>query len=156
MADMNTPWDLASAVLTVIEDGYATAGVLLPDLHLVRPNVPVWNCEQVAVSILGLPTGTADALGPPQQCYAQRTLTLSAHVVRCFPTLDESGQYPNPAEIEPATETIAADLWLLPYVLTVESGALAGCDGVRILDAVIVGPTGGFVGARVDLRVTVE
>ncbi len=151
---------LAGDALAAVEAGYAEAGVALPERRLVSAGQSPWDCELVNVWVQrDYPT----AGGPESALFVSitahpahffRAAVLGVQVVRCYPTVGDMGEPPDPAEETLAAELIHGDVDLLWRSLLAASsaGTFSQRNGVAYEGWVSLGPDGGLAGGVLTLH----
>lgn len=157
-------YDAAALLLSLLASGYSEAGVTLPDRKYVTPGVvPAYDEPQLTVSVLAVRVGIiGTTIGAPiRECGNVRYVSLRAELVRCTPTVKESGAAPSAAELLTSAQEILRDLELVHSLTYASRGTLAGKgdarDGIGLPVAMSsstpLGPDGGLSGVRVDVDV---
>lgn len=125
---------LLTAVLTAVEDHFATVVVDLPDRRYVSHALPAHDCEQVTVYAPRRFPHTGDMSIEQPSPYAvlwQEGLTVEIDIVRCAPNMAEDGSAPPVADLVAAAEVVYqdGDLVFDAIQAAIESGDLPGCNG---------------------------
>lgn len=131
-------------------------GAALPARYYLAPGpLAAWDGEHLAVSCTQVLPGTSDssarAGGLPSRHAGSMQIpraVYEARILRCVPTVDDSGQPPSAAAIQAASEGILADLGLLlagVYRFLGDSPQGVATAG----QADPLGPEGGLSGYRV-------
>jgi hypothetical protein len=148
--------DALAPALRLLDAVVAEFGAAAPDRRYLAPGpLAAWDGEHLAVSCTQVLPGTSDSSGragglPAHQAGAMQLprAVYEARVLRCFPTVDDSGHPPTGAAIQAASETILADLGLL--LAGVYRFLGASPQGVATAgQAEPLGPEGGLAGYRV-------
>lgn len=88
-------YDFAREVLTLIEEAGLSLLVDLPASRYITTGEPVYDCEQVVVTIVSLQTGlpTGGQASTPQtiSCQDPWSLVMDIGIVRCGPQLSRQG-----------------------------------------------------------------
>lgn len=154
---MGDLYDLASDILAAVEDHYLTEGVDLPGRRYVTDGLPAWDCDQVTVRVTrtfgiagDVRVEAASILGPLVLTAAD----VEVQVVRCAPTVDDSGDPPAPEAIADSAEAVLNDADLVRAALleAYKAGDLGGCQGAALLGWTPAGPEGGLVGGATLVR----
>ena len=94
-------YDYAKEVLTHVEESALSLLIDLPSSRYVTTGEPVYDCEQVVVTIVSLQTGLPEGnqSGVPQtvDCSAPWSLVMDVGIVRCGPHLNRQGAIPHTA-----------------------------------------------------------
>lgn len=157
---------LASSVLAVLVDGYASAGDSLPGHQAVVPGLPAWDCAGVYVQVVrvyGTEGNVASEVAQPLEAHpghSLRGMQLDVSILRCVPTVDETaGEVVLPSKVaeESAALRILTDAQRMTNVLVraQAAGELPGCSALVIDQWVSIGPSGGLGGGTLSLRVAV-
>lgn len=160
---------LCKDVLAAVEDGFATAGVMLPDRRYVAngdQQVAI-DCAQVTVAHQttnshGGNVALAQLSGQTRDvALTLRAATVAVQIVRCAPTI--KGVAPNlvlptPAEEETSAMEIYADGQIaLNSILTAQkAGELTSCNGLVFLDLVTIGSQGGYASSKLRIMLGLE
>lgn len=164
MSEHGPAYDTAALLLSQIVQGYTEAGVTLPDRQYVTPGVvPAYDDEQLTVSVLAVRVGILGRVigAPIPECGALRYVSMRAELLRCTPTVGESGDAPPAAALLASAQEILRDLALVHQIVYASRGTLAGggdaVKGVGLPVAMTgttpVGPDAGLAGVRVDVDV---
>jgi hypothetical protein len=145
---------LAGQALTAVETFYGAQGVALPARRLVSAGQSPWDCELVNVWVQrDYPTAGGPELAQfvsvrPHAGNFFRAGVLGVQVVRCYPTVDDSGQPPDPAEETLAAELVHNDADLVWQALLAASNtdAFSQRNGVAYEGWTVLGPDGGLAG----------
>jgi hypothetical protein len=145
---------LAVSALDAVVAHYAAIGVELPKRRLVSAGQSPWDCELVNVWVQrDYPTagGPESALFVSVRAAAAhffRAAVLGVQVVRCYPTVDDMGEPPDPAEETIAAELVHGDVDHLWAALLAASsaGTFSQRNGVAYEGWTALGPDGGLAG----------
>lgn len=124
-----------------------------------------WDCEQFTVSLEGIGTGSSQdspspALPPgvPAGVAGVRYLTLMCSLVRCTPTLDESGNFPSVEAMAEAGALFYRDAGLLSQAVVEWVSQMRHQLGrsalVKAGDVLPAGPEGPFAGLICSVQIT--
>ena len=134
---------------------FDAAGVDLPDRRLITIGTPVHDCEEVVVTFNDLAKGGLNEEASPR-CDSAVTVSLSVHVIRCFPTPPGRGSVPPAAEVLTVNaHEVMIDSWLLMDVVRV-----LGNDPMLMFYEVEASvapgePQGGYLGTVLNLQAAV-
>ena len=161
---------LGQKLLAAVEEHYAQAGAgsALPARRAVMPGEPrgvAWDCEQLAVTLVGVGWGQAlDASSPSPQTGGQSAVMAVRHavyavtLVRCTPNPFEDGSPPDVVELAAAGAQFMRDAGLLSQALVEFASRLRqGLPreaSVQLGAIEPVGPSGGFHGLEASMAVT--
>lgn len=160
-------WDLATAVLTAVEDGYATEGVDLPDRTFVSYGPPLVDCPLLAVHVervYGIEGNVAaEALQPIASAagHTMRAATFVIVLVRCVPVVAEDGladvRIPTSDEEDNAALEILSDAQLVlnSLVAAERAGDLPGCHSIVYESWIPIVAEGGLAGGATRVRIGV-
>lgn len=152
--------DMASDLLAAAEAALdpARTGNAVIDRTFVSHAEPAWDlCEhdQLTVhAVLGRHRQTSR-----QPCQVQPLIEWHVQVVRCVPTVDDSGTAPTADALDVSAETLLVDLWCLLTGLydAARTGGLADdCGQVSFGDCTPLGPSGGIAGWDVVVEVACD
>lgn len=164
---------LAQQIVDAVVDGYDAAGVALPDDQRVRlavpgrayvaDGLPAWDCAELAVAVDRVYGHTGDvsientATIPGGLDLWPRGALFAVWLVRCAPTMTESGAAPSPERQEGSAETVYRDAVLVwsSIVAAVKDDRIGGIQrrGLAFQNWQGAGPSGGFVGGVTRFRV---
>lgn len=164
MSDHGPVYDAAALLLSLLVTGYSESAVELPDRQYVTPGiVPAYDDPQLTVSVLAVRVGViGSTIGAPiRECGNVRYVSLRAELIRCTPTVKESGAAPTAAELLTSAQEILRDLELVHSIVYGSRTTLAGKGDahlgtglpVAMSGSTPVGPDGGLSGVRVDVDV---
>lgn len=159
--------ELAYAALSAIEAYYAADGTDLPARRLVAPGSAAalpFDCELLAVNVERTFGHEGNIAGETIQPilahvgFALRGASLSITLIRCCPTVEGAGVYSPPRIPTAPAEQAAAfelleDAMLLTSALTARGAMPTYCNGVALENWRPIGPTGGFGGGLLTVRV---
>lgn len=145
---------LPAQALAAIEDGYTAAGVTLPDRRLVSAGQSPWDCELVNVWVQrDYPTAGGPEFATLLSIAAHpghffRAAVLGVQVVRCYPTMSDAGDPPDPTEETLAADLVHGDVDLVWQSLLAASaaGRFSQRNGVAYEGWTALGPDGGLAG----------
>lgn len=150
------PYVLAGDVLDALVSHFASEGVDLPSRRYRTIGVPATDCEQVVVSVPSLFSGLPGSsnLGPLRPGVTN-AVELALYVIRCVPKLDDSGNPPDPGELETSAEELLTDAATLRDAVFAadKAGVFGNCNDVVLAECTAIGPEGGYAGWRQTLRV---
>lgn len=166
MSEHGPAYDAAALLLSLIVQGYSESGVELPPRQYVTPGiVPAYDEPQLTVSVLAVRVGViGTTVGAPiRECGNVRYVSLRAELIRCTPTVKESGAAPGASELLVSAQEVLRDLALVHSIVYSSRGTLAGggdaVKGVGLPVAMSgstpLGPDGGLSGVRVDIDVPI-
>lgn len=154
---MSDPYQLAAAVLAAAVAAETAASLTPPDERFVICGELAWDgVEMLAVQIGGVRTGL------PQQPGLQRaevgvgfTCDMTVHLVRCFPSLTDSGDAPASTAMNDASRDVATEAWTVYDALFGQASSNELADGATVVvgQLVFVGAEGGFVDATIPVAV---
>lgn len=145
---------LAGQALAAVVAHYATEGVTLPDRQLVSAGQSPWDCDLLNVWVQ---RDYATAGGPEGASFSSirshpgnyfRAGVLGVQVVRCYPTMDDLGNPPDPDDETLAAELVHNDADLVWQALLAASNtdAFSQRNGVAYEGWTVLGPDGGLAG----------
>lgn len=161
---------LGHKLLAAIEEHFAQAGAgsALPERRAVMPGEPrgvAWDCEQLAITIVGVGWGQAlDASSPSPQTAGQTAVMALRHVVyaatlvRCTPAPFNDGSPPDMTALAAAGAQFFRDAGLLSQALVEFASKLR--QGLpreaRVQPGAVepIGPSGGFHGLEGTMAIT--
>lgn len=158
-----TLYDLAAAVLAVVEAGYAADNRDLPTRRYISPGVePVHDCPQVTVNVVAVRRGIPgeEENRPISGCPVIRYATLRIEIIRSTPT--QTGRAaPTTAVLDTSAREVLYDLDLLDRTLGGERDRIAGYGdpaagrGIPVFVGAVrpLGVDAGLAGSQVDLDV---
>lgn len=153
-------FEVASAVLTAVEDHYGNEGVGLPARRYVADGpVVVHDCEQIAVAVERIFMGSvAQQVLEPVTCYHERVAVIAVHTIRCSPPPKVVGQKatpPSPSAISESAAMTLADAVLVENALLEahREARLGQVSGLAFEDWNGIGPGGNLVGGILRVRV---
>lgn len=158
------PWQLAKAILTAIEDGYAAEAVELPARRFVSDRRPAFVDELVSVHLVRM-YGVAAASGPALEqldtlrCTNWRAAQFEVCLIRCAPSSeplrDGSLRPPKVDALEASARAVMLDAMLVTDSIVAAYrrdefgiGPNLALDSWVNLDA-----DGLFVGGRLNVRI---
>lgn len=155
-----TAFTVASAMLHEVEDALTACSRAATSAYVIVGQA-AWDdpCGQLVVAIeRAYMSGSFPNEGvlPYQDCYdGEIVVALVCVLVRCMPTLDNSGEPPSPEEISDATALIYNDAAIVWNALA--DGAPEGWSATG-LNQTFVGAEGGAVGieTRITLGINAE
>lgn len=164
-------YDVAEACKTAVVAYYTAQAETLPDRRYVANGLPAFDLtdegdcdEQFTVFV----ENTYGISGPPlledpnaqlgDAGHAMRAATVALTIVRCVPTIDDSGSIPTVAEEEASAEQIYADAVLMLNALIVaeRAGDLAGCGSVTFLRWTNENAQGGVGGGTLRVAISLS
>ncbi len=159
--DTAAVYDLATDILTSVVDRLTGAGIGVPDRRYVHAGEVAFDCEQLVVTIpeAGLTHAFPGESAKVEHCSPPRHVAVEAWLVRCVPSLTDSGDPPTTGALDAFAAVQLADLWALAYVLWAgyDAGEWAStCATVLMGPVTVVGPEGthGAVKATVYVLIT--
>lgn len=126
------------------------------------PDAFAWDCELLAVHLLGIRLESDDPAGVSRACVAMPVIDLAVTLLRCYPKAgDAGGIIPSAEDITAAAEVLAVDAAALAGGVadmwadgTLFPTAGVGCGKVTLSPGVTaLGPEGGYAGWRLTLAV---
>jgi hypothetical protein len=142
---------------------FGMVGVDLPARQYVAAGVPAWDCELLAVYVVGLAPGdlagltTGDISFQDGISYGLRNATIAITIVRCAPKPHVAGSKVTPptvAEEEAAADALHLDADTIDAAVL--SSSLTGCQMIAPVSWNPIGPQGGFVGGEWRYRFSLE
>jgi hypothetical protein len=122
---------------------FKSFGVDVPDRQLVTVGQPVYDCEQVAVSLIQLYFGMPGQQEPsPQRCDGPVTAVITVQVLRKVPVGGSSGQPPSADALTKSAAELVTDAWILTRTMKELDEFGLGV----IADVTAAEPQGGFGG----------
>jgi hypothetical protein len=107
-------WNLSVRLLEQVRQIYARVGIALPSRQYVTLGTPAQDCEQVTVAFQQTYIGPpGDEASTPQRCDGPRSAVFQITITRCVPTVDAKNRVPTPEQMEPSTQALMQDAWLL-------------------------------------------
>lgn len=162
--DPDRAYQVAAGVVEVVSDYYEANSLPLPDRRLVTPGLPAYDCAMVAVHVERIypHDGRVGVEQVPQlegeTAFYMRAMSVGLYVLRCVPTLDNSGA-PPPSDLE---EAAAADILRDPVHLwralsaAIGDDVLPGCGGVAWEGWETITPSGALGGGLLRCRISLE
>lgn len=132
--------EIATRLLTYVEDHFDAAGVDLPSRRYLlagNPTQTAWDCEQVTVGLAGVNLGAvpdqlnaSPRVGVQASVVAVRHAALIVEIVRCTPSAGTDRRtgravLPDPADIDIAGRAFMVDAGLLSQALVAFAAHLA-------------------------------
>lgn len=157
---MNTPTGglrLSSTGQQILTQILATASLELYDLpsrHVVTTGPAVFDCEQVAISLLRVETGLGlnpggELVQGGPSCDVGWSLICEVAIVRCGPTPSQRSGVITPAKTLAACEQSSRDVYILMSAIETIANDIYGGFSVTIIPEQI---EGGFVATSASLR----
>lgn len=147
---------VASAAEAVSLDGRSDP-VTLPDRQYVTAGQAVYDCEQVAVTMIqstaGLPLQTTPGAGSINACPMPENLTLEVAIVRCSPTVGDNGAPPSVSKLNNHARTQARDADVLMAAVQKRVSERFGTVGVTIS---FPPPSGGMSATLARVQVAIS
>jgi hypothetical protein len=104
---------IARALLDRVRAVYAEAAIDLPSRQIWTIGEPVYDCEELVVSLIDLSEGLTQGDSPQSPCVVPINATFKVTVVRCAPVPDNRGNPPTPDALMRAADESAVDAYLL-------------------------------------------
>ena len=156
--------DVLGEVLAHAVDGLDSArtGNPAPARVLIAHGPPAVDaCEDdglLAAYYDGIDVEYLGRSGPPGNCAAIAAANVVIEVWRCYPTVTDQGDPPDPTDENAAAVALAADAWCLLTYITIQAlgGTLvsgAGCGNVTLGSLEVLEPEGGVAGIRLPVTV---
>ena len=155
-------YDIARVLLDAVIAEYAASAcdVPLPSRRYVAHNIAAWDCEQVTVWVEqtytqgGALTALATSMAAPVQA-ALRSADFVVEVVRNHPTVTDSGEAPEPADMEAVAKRLLADGQIIANALhqAHKARTTLGINNVILAGITPAGPDGGLAAIRVRCTV---
>lgn len=158
-------WNLAVAVKAAVIDGFADAGVTLPDRQFITyGQLPAHDCAELVVAVestFGYEGAVQQEVIEPALARAGHTMRgarVAIHLLRCVPVVGDDGEIPSEADEEEAAEEVLTDaqVVLTAVVAAQRAGDLPRCGGVAFEQWTAVSPAGGIGGGILRVRLTLE
>ncbi len=155
----DTAHDLAVDLLNEAVVALTCAGITPPAIQFVGHADPAWDCELLSTFIDPAVYFPLSSTAPT--CQVAPRITVNLTDVRCWPTQNEDGSPPTPAELTAAAELLNSDLWVLMRTLarhTAEGDLFDGvsCHATRLGPITTLPPQGGFAGWKMAVVVQPE
>lgn len=148
----------ARAVLDQLVTRLPALGVTdVPDRQYVSIGLPALDCEQLVVSIdriVGHEGNPGTETTAPLRCLVMRAVELTVWLLRCAPTVGDSGDPPAAADIDASSEQVAGDPQAVLQALlgAYRDGDVGSQWGVVFMDWRAITPEGGLVGGAQRVR----
>ena len=147
---------IGRALLARVQAVYASYGVALPSRQLWNVGEPVYDCEQLVVSLMSLREGLIDTDArsvtvPSAPCDVTVIGVFQVVVVRCIPVPETRGTTlvtPTPEVIADSADVLSTDAYLL-----MKSGCKFDMFGADIVPPLHHSALGGM---GVDVRVEIQ
>jgi hypothetical protein len=141
---------------------FGMVGVDLPARRYVAAGVPAWDCELVAVYVVGISPGDLAGLSGDISfedgiSYGLRNATIAISIVRCSAKSHVVGSKVTPptvAEEEAAAAALHLDADTIDAAVL--SSSIVGCQMIAPVAWTPIGPQGGFVGGEWRYRFSLE
>ena len=153
----------AQRLMLAVEDHFGAAGVALPERrYLLAGNAAgaAWDDEQVTVSLNGVWPGPSAAQQSAQATAAHQAGTVlpravyEIRILRCWPTVDDSGEPPTPEAITQASMVLMRDAGLILTALYAYAAADRGNGTMSVGEIQPLGPDGGLCGYAVVITLS--
>lgn len=157
---MNLLSTLCHQALAAVEAFYDDQQVALPERRLVSLGQSPWDCELVNVWVLrdqpvaGNPAFQAFESIRAHPGYSMRAASLAVQVVRCYPTVDDDGNPPDPTVEEEAAHVVYddADLLWRALIAGADDRSFSQPQGLAFEGWAGLGPDGGLAGGVLTVR----
>jgi hypothetical protein len=160
MADLDRITEYAQELLDLCEAALATTDEGVPSVVYLAVPGPAYDCDQLTVENMGLgdaPLATTSTLGGGRRITAAiNFVSFRVKIVRCVPTIDDSGNPPDPAAVAARAAVLNQDVWSIWTRVRTEQreGTLFGgdCDHLFYDGATAIEEEGGIAGYQIDFR----
>lgn len=154
---MGDLYAIAQAIQAAVVASFNDANIDLPERQYVTAGEVAFDCDQLVTSVGALTTGklSADYQGAPHPGEIPIGGITVVLVRKCQPIPDEEGQAPSAEAIESASAALLPDGDLLVRTFLKKPHKTLGgvCSAVKVLSCAAYGPSGGFGGWVLTLRV---
>jgi hypothetical protein len=159
---------VAKALLVAVGNYFAANGVNLPTRQYITtgdPAIVAWDCEQLTVCLANIEWGRSrDAtqfsptFGKAASINAMRHAIYAITLVRCCPTIDDTGTLPSAQALDDAGLASMLDAGLMSqalvnFVAFANPAIPVGCN-IQAGSVQPLGPEGGLVGLQGSLIMT--
>lgn len=161
MAEVDRLKTLLDDVLAAVVALWPAEAAELPALQYVANGAVPWDgCETLAVSLdrtFGAPSGdpTLEQMTVQPALILIRCAVIDVFLLRCVPTVTDSGAMPAPADVEASADIILRDAQALTNVIVeaAANGTIPGCKALSLENWTAAGPEGGMGGGILRIRV---
>lgn len=152
----------AARLMATVEAEYADRGVELPERrYLLAGNAAgaAWDDEQVTVSLNAVQPGPSPSTRRTSMPASGVGTVLpravfEVRILRCWPTVDESGDAPSPEVITDATVRVMRDAGLIQAALQRYAAQDRTNATMTVGEIQPLGPSGGLVGYAVVITLS--
>jgi len=156
---------LAEEFLAACEESLDTIPTFAPGLagaperSFVAPGQPQYDCCPDGQLTVHIPAVNSDPVQPLKNHTRANLVTLTATILRCVPSTDEDGNYPDAVESQAAADQVNADGWALwnhIFNLISAGDLFTLCEKIQWQGLRSITPSGGCGGYTLTLNVQTD